>query len=1364
MSVDELSLLTESLKRAASYPAQFLSQACPLLAAARVACSTGRQEELREILNGTPWSDFVDDCDFHHRWCKEPGVHKPSTLLNARRHLVLAALGDDVEGNFRSAIELTQLATNAQPHEHLATLWQAYESFRNTFVVQQLSDAGSHAVDVFQQLAGEFGGWNPALLSTAAGFAAIFATPIQPAHAVSTHLLFTVGNDEAGILGKLTLERLEFDANAGGGAIYADPARIGYLHSRDSFQHPLQQAWWREIKPHLDTCNFDIRWSLQLVGDPGRTIDETESDIQYLRSKLFAPLSGPSAGVAFACALRALRLGEQLDPHIAITAALAEDWNDNSGKIFLVGGVPDKLRADLERAGIDEVLTSVDDQAFTGVQPDHDGIVITKPQRGKLKLIGLSRFEQCYQRASQHARVAQLLKSAMSKRAVAILGDLGGTYTHSPLSRDADLATDSERNAILKSKDESRKHLLLEQGRVSVPKEETDIILSGKGPADRPFPKRMRFLADSGFGKSTMLVEVERQLAESSDQRVPIRVGAGPARVGNMDGRPLPLPLLSKVPWQLKGDTDLERLGTWFYNHLWKPLGIDTLTKDQIVHWFVRAAEQGDVLFLLDSTDQTDADLEDLALFLQTQPQCTALVTGRPETREYKAAAYQHDDWHRYWLEPFGEAEVQQFCQDAEVAEQLWKEQWRPLVTVPVLLKEMFPLAREGKLEQVTNREAVYELALDRLVEHGRVRALDKNRFTKQLQRAKKLHSEAAWATITQESQSQGGQGSFTGRLTGSEAAEFQELLEQEHQRDEPVEVLESLGLLTLAYLEQTRSGDTGLAWRHFSFCEWFAGVHLASLPAEEQSAIIREHALDVRWQWILRFALSAAQRQQQPDVVAHLADCLLASGAAFLLWTCIDQDRITVPTSLDELCRWLVHRDRDSWKKSFAPYTSPWADRNEHERPSMTPQVAGILRRMFAVDDDLPWERRDSRWLHPAWQLVVEHLPPSELPPESWTEVQAICQHIHDGFRSEFETRVRVAAKRNQGRFRDDWEYEDAGLLQLVPDDVLLELGVLPREVNGIKTQQLLWQWPGPTSGTYEQRRDTFNGQLKQLGSNFCACPPAGWQHPYDARRDPRECNVRGTNMRRTREGDWIEQEGNKPVPHWLPAGYEMQRTPMTNRQFEAFDPSHRRERRMQWYRPELETQEHALDDHPVVEVSWYQARMLCMWLTGQGAFGQFGLPFDEDWEACCRAGRDREEDEFGIPWCDEQQRPILDGRRQEQFHSLSSHGANFDGRHPAGEAESGPDRSGTIPVGQFPANGFGVADSHGQVWEGIQNLRVKADRDHSEVFTRTNNARSLRGGSWRFVAVDAAASNRYRYDPVIYGGNVGVRVSRTK
>jgi formylglycine-generating enzyme required for sulfatase activity len=306
------------------------------------------------------------------------------------------------------------------------------------------------------------------------------------------------------------------------------------------------------------------------------------------------------------------------------------------------------------------------------------------------------------------------------------------------------------------------------------------------------------------------------------------------------------------------------------------------------------------------------------------------------------------------------------------------------------------------------------------------------------------------------------------------------------------------------------------------------------------------------------------------------------------------------------------------------------------------------------------------------------------------------------------------------------------------------------------------LQHWPGPENGEYETRRDQFNGRLKDLQANYCLCPPVGWEHPYAGARgkprDPRECRVRGTELRRGKDGQWIEDESKL---HYLPAGYQLQRTPVTNLQFEAFDGYHRRFRQWQWYRPDMEMESQRLNDHPVVDVSPYQADMLAIWMTGRGKFGTFQLPFEEDWEASARAGRDGEADEYGIAWCDEQQRPILNGKGQEQFDSLSSHGANCDGNYPAGKAEKGPYLSGTAPVGRYPANGFAVVDCHGQVWEWMQNGNESSDRGQKRV-EGEQVYRCVRGGSWIIYAGSTRCSNRdgndYRYDLT------GIRLSRTK
>jgi formylglycine-generating enzyme required for sulfatase activity len=731
---------------------------------------------------------------------------------------------------------------------------------------------------------------------------------------------------------------------------------------------------------------------------------------------------------------------------------------------------------------------------------------------------------------------------------------------------------------------------------------------------------------------------------------------------------------------------------------------------------------------------------------------CAVLLSARPETRfTKKRESYEGIDWRTVWVDPFDRDRVTEFWHDAPFRDRLLNEKdWEPLRQVPVLLQQMKKIAIRGQLDKLQNREAVYDMTLHLLVQKGDASvpaAGLRGTVTPNLGQLRRWFMELAWETIQQEDgESTDGLASFTGQLQGDACSRF---LERHNAKFELIIQLNLTSYQT--YLDDYERTQDQFAWRHFSFCEWFAGLHLAAQSADEQSRILQQHALDERWRWIIRFALSAAQRQKQTRVVTHLARTLLEAGAPFLLWTAIKQDHVTVPAELDELCRWLVDRDGESWENGWKRSTSPWFDRATADRPTMSEEISGILKQMFRTGQSEPWRSRDSRWLHAAWQLVVENT------------TDPVCKEIHDGFLSEFEMRVRAAASRNQNRFRKDWRPEDRGLLQLVPDDVLLELGVLPQRTSaGVPTLQALQHWPGPENGKYETRRDQFNSRLKELQANYCLCPPVGWEHPYAGAkgktRDPRECRVVGTELRRQKNGQWIE---DKSKLHYLPAGYQLQRTPVTNLQFEAFDGYHRRFRQWQWYRPNMETESQRLDDHPVVEVSPYQADMLAIWLTGRGKFGTFQLPFEEDWEACARAGRDGDKDEFGIPWCDEQQRPILNGKGQEQFDSLSSHGANFDGNYPDGHAKKGPYLNGTVPVGRYSANGFAAVDCHGQAWELMGNACEGFIREQKRVESDTE-ARCVRGGSWANDARITRCSLRGRLD--FRNFITGIRLSRTK
>jgi formylglycine-generating enzyme required for sulfatase activity len=142
--------------------------------------------------------------------------------------------------------------------------------------------------------------------------------------------------------------------------------------------------------------------------------------------------------------------------------------------------------------------------------------------------------------------------------------------------------------------------------------------------------------------------------------------------------------------------------------------------------------------------------------------------------------------------------------------------------------------------------------------------------------------------------------------------------------------------------------------------------------------------------------------------------------------------------------------------------------------------------------------------------------------------------------------------------------------------------------------------------------------------------------------------------------------------------------------------------------------------DRHPVVGVSWYDARKFCAWLTKTDSGRVHRLPTEAEWEYACRGGAP-------------ESYPFHVGR---PLRSLSSARANFHGDFPYGGAAQGPSLGQTTPVGSYPPNGWGLCDMHGNVWEWC------ADWYNDDSYLRSRRQdppgppkgpyRVIRGGSW--------------------------------
>jgi sulfatase modifying factor 1 len=164
---------------------------------------------------------------------------------------------------------------------------------------------------------------------------------------------------------------------------------------------------------------------------------------------------------------------------------------------------------------------------------------------------------------------------------------------------------------------------------------------------------------------------------------------------------------------------------------------------------------------------------------------------------------------------------------------------------------------------------------------------------------------------------------------------------------------------------------------------------------------------------------------------------------------------------------------------------------------------------------------------------------------------------------------------------------------------------------------------------------------------------------------------------------------------------------------------------------------------DHPVVHVSWHDAQAYCVWAGVK-------LPSEAQWEFAARGGLDR----AAYPWGD--------ALTPSGGHRCNIWQGVFPDRNTAEDGYAG-----TAPVHAFPANGYGLHNAVGNVWEWCADF-FAADYHRTTAATdplleRDTGRRSLRGGS--YLCHDSYC-NRYRVaarssnTPDSSAGNIGFRV----
>lgn len=160
---------------------------------------------------------------------------------------------------------------------------------------------------------------------------------------------------------------------------------------------------------------------------------------------------------------------------------------------------------------------------------------------------------------------------------------------------------------------------------------------------------------------------------------------------------------------------------------------------------------------------------------------------------------------------------------------------------------------------------------------------------------------------------------------------------------------------------------------------------------------------------------------------------------------------------------------------------------------------------------------------------------------------------------------------------------------------------------------------------------------------------------------------------------------------------------------------------------------------ERPVVNVGWLDAQAYVQWLSRKTGW-RYRLPSEAEWEYACRAGARRR-------YCGGDDIDVL------AWHDGNSGGLFSPAR--------------TQPVARKRANGFGLRDMTGNVWEWVEDCYrdsfIGAPNNGRAWASAECKYRVLRGAAWSSLSDDARATARGWDAANVRDGGAGFRIARS-